>query len=63
MKGKSKLAAVDYEGLGNYNSVIEFLVKLYPKSTICLLPTYGPCLGYFSEYSEKYVQKRARKAA
>ena len=63
MKGKSRLAAVDYEGLGNYNSVIEFLVKLYPKSTICLLPTFSPCLGHFSEYSEKYVQKRARKAA
>ena len=29
MKGKSRLAGVDYEELGNYNSVIETLVKLY----------------------------------
>ena len=63
MKGKLRLAAVDYEGLGNYNSAIESLENCTRKSTICLLPTFGPCLGYFSEYSEKYVQKRARKAA
>ena len=47
MKGKSRLAAVDYEGLGNYNSVIEFLVKLYLEKYNLLSAHFWPLFGLF----------------
>ena len=51
MKGKSRLAAVDYEGVGNYNGVIEFLVKLYLEKyklpSAHFQPLFGPFFRIF----------------
>ena len=46
-----------------YNNCVDTDVKLYLKNTIYILPTFTPAFGELSEYSEKYLQKRARKAA
>ena len=47
MKGKSRLAAVDYEGPGNYNSVIEFLVNCTLKVQFVFCPLLAPVWAIF----------------
>ena len=47
MKGKLRLAAVDYEGLGNYNSAIESLVKLYSEKYNLPSAHFWPLPGLF----------------
>ena len=46
-----------------YNNCVDTDVKLYLKNTIYILPAFTSVFGELSEYSEKYLQKRARKAA
>ena len=46
-----------------YNNCVETDVKLYLKSIIYILPTFTPVFGELSEWFDKYLQKRARKAA
>ena len=47
-----------------YNNCIETRCEIVlKKNTIYILPTFTPAFSELSEYSEKYLQKRARKAA
>ena len=55
--------SVDYDMSDDYNIFIEFLENCTRKNTIRPLPTFAPYLEQLSEYSEKYLQKRARKVA
>ena len=55
--------SVDSDMSDDYNIFIEFLEDCTRKNTIRLLPTIAPYSGKLSEYSEKYLQKRAWKVA
>ena len=55
--------SVDYGVSNDYNYAIEFLKNCIRKVQFAFCPLLTPCLEQLSKYSEKYLQKRARKVA